>query len=143
MTAQQQDNNPRGVLTGIMITLFSALFSTLFFAAFFMLAYAKKMPYGKPQAMVLQITSILFAVALTQVLSKKIQGNKLSLMQGFLGGWMASLVLAIFVSTFYSIFSKVTGNQLVPKGALTMLVMLYSGIGIFISLILAIILKKE
>lgn len=93
--------------------------------------------------MVLQITSILFAVALTQVLSKKIQGNKLSLMQGFLGGWMASLVLAIFVSTFYSIFSKVTGNQLVPKGALTMLVMLYSGIGIFISLILAIILKKE
>jgi len=44
----------------------------------------KKMPYGRFQAMILQVTSILFTVVLTQYLSKKIQGDKLKFMQGFL-----------------------------------------------------------
>lgn len=137
------DNNPRGTLSGITIILLSALLSTLFFAAFFTLAYVKKMPYGRMQAMLFQVTSILFAVVLTQVLSRKIQGDKLKFMQGFLGGWLASLVLAIFINTFYTIFAKVTGTQLLPKGAFAMILMLYSAIGIFVSLVFAIILKKE
>ncbi len=136
-------NNTRGVLSGITITLFSALVSALFFAAFFTLAYVKKLPYGRPQAMILQMTSIVVVVGMTQFLSRKIQGNKLSLMQGFLGGWMASLVLAIFISTFYTLFSKATGTQLMPKGAFAIVLMLYSGIGIIFSLLLAIVLKKE
>lgn len=139
----QPENNTRGVLSGIMIILFSSLLSTVFFGAFFTLAYVKKMPYGRPQAMFLQVTSILFTVVLTQYLSKKIQGDKLKFMQGFLGGWLASLVLAIFINSFYTVFSKITGTQLLPKGAFAMVLMLYSAFGIFISLVFAFILKKE
>lgn len=139
----QPENNARGVLSGIMIILFASLLSTIFFGAFFTLAYVKKMPYGRPQAMFLQVTSILFTVVLTQYLSKKIQGDKLKFMQGFLGGWLASLVLAIFINSFYTIFSKITGTQLLPKGAFAMVLMLYSAFGIFISLVFAFILKKE
>ncbi len=140
---EQQDNNPRGVVTGIMITLFSVLISTVLFALFFTTAYLKKMPYGRSQALIFQFTSIVIAIGMTQFLSRKIQGNKLSIMQGFLGGWMASLVLAIFICSFYTIFSSITGMQLLPKGAFAKVLMLYSGIGIIISLILAVILKKE
>lgn len=143
MQNEMTDNNPRGVLSGILITIVSALISALFFASFFTLVYVKKMPYGKSQAMVLQITSIIVAVGLTQFLSRKVQGNKLSAMQGFLGGWMASLVLALFISSFYTIFSNITGKQLLPKGAFALVLMLYSGIGIFISLILTFVFKKE
>ena len=139
----QPENNTRGVLSGIMIILFAALLSTIFFGSFFTLAYVKKMPYGRPQAMLLQVTSILFTVVLTQYLSKKIQGDKLKFMQGFLGGWLASLVLAIFINSFYTIFSKITGEQLLPKGAFAMVLMLYSAIGVFVSLVFAFILKKE
>jgi len=101
------------------------------------------MPYGRMQAMLSQVTSILFAVFLTQYLSRKIQGDRLKFMQGFLGGWMASLVLAMFVTAFYSIFSSITGTQLLPKGAFAMVLMLYSAIGVFVSLVFAFILKKE
>jgi len=138
-----QDNNTRGTMTGIMVTLFSALFATLFFAGFFILAYIKHMPYGRMQAMLSQVTAILFAVVLTQFLSRKIQGDKLTVMQGFLGGWLASLVLGIFVNTFYTIFQEITGANIVPKGAFAMILMLYSAIGVFVSLVFAFILKKE
>jgi hypothetical protein len=140
---QAPDNNPRGVVTGIMITLFAALVSTLFFAVFFTLAYVKKMPYGKPQAMLLQTASILVTVGITQYLSRMIQGNRLSFLQGFLGGWMASLVLAMLISSFYTIFSKFTGQPLLPQGGFAIVLMLYSGLGIFISLILALLFKKD
>lgn len=139
----QEESSARGMLSGIMIILFSSLLSTLFFGAFFTLAYIKKMPYGRMQAMLLQVTSILFTVVLTQYLSKKIQGDKLKFMQGFLGGWLSSLVLSIFVNSFYTLFSKFTGTQVLPKGAFAMVMMLYSFFGIFISLIFAFILKKE
>lgn len=137
------NNNTRGILSGILITLFAAFLSTLLFGAFFTMAYVKKLPYGRPQAMILQITAILVASGLTQFLSRKIQGDRLSFMQGFLGGWMSSLVLAIFISSFYTVFSNITGTQLLPTGAFAQVLMLYSGIGIFISLILALILKTE
>ena len=140
---EQADSNPRGILSGIMITLFTAFLSTLLFGVFFTLAYIKKMPYGPTQAMILQITSILVTVGLTQFLARKIQGDKLSFFQGFLSGWMSSLILAIFICTFYTVFSKITGMQVLPQGAFAKVLMLYSGIGIFISLILAVILKKE
>lgn len=137
------NTSTRGILSGILITLFASLLSTIFFAAFFTLAYVKKMPYGRPQAMILQITAILVTSAMTQYLSRKIQGDRLSFMQGFLGGWMSSLVLAFFITAFYSVFSSVTGTPLLPTGAFAQVLMLYSGIGIFISLILALVLKKE
>ena len=145
MDNQSNESNPRGALSGIMIILFSTLLSTLFFAGFFTLAHIKNMPYGRMQAMLSQVTSILFAVFLTQYLSRKIQGDRLKFMQGFLGGWMASLVLAMFVTAFYSIFSSITGTQLLPKGkgAFAMVLMLYSAIGVFVSLVFAFILKKE
>lgn len=139
----QSENNTRGVLSGVMIVLFSSLLSTIFFGAFFTLAYVKHMPYGRMQAMLLQVTSILFTVVLTQYLSRKIQGDRLKFMQGFLGGWLASLVLAIFINSFYTIFARITGKELLPKGAFAMVLMLYSAIGIFVSLIFALILKKE
>ena len=139
----QPENNTRGLLSGIMIILFSALLSTIFFGGFFTLAYVKHMPYGRMQAMLSQVTAILFAVVLTQFLSRKIQGDKLTVMQGFLGGWLASLVLGIFVNTFYTIFQKITGANIVPKGAFAMILMLYSAIGVFVSLVFAFILKKE
>ena len=140
---EQIENNPRGVVTGIMITLFAVIVSTVLFGSFFTAAYVKKMAYGNLQAMVLQLTSIVVAIGITQFLSRMIQGNKLSMMQGFLGGWMASLVLAIFICSFYTIFSNITGTQLLPKGAFAKVLMLYSGIGIIISLILAVIFKKD
>lgn len=137
------ESNIRGTLSGVLIVLLSALMSTVFFAIFFILAYVKQMPYGRMQAMLLQVTSIMFTVILTQYLSKKVQGDKLSLMQGFLGGWLASLVLAIFIISFYTIFSMFTGKQLLPQGAFAMVLMLYSAIGVFVSLVFGLIMKKE
>lgn len=139
----QQDNSPRGAMSGILITLISALVSTVFFASFFTLAYIKHMPYGRPQAMLLQVTAIAFSVILTLYLSRKVQGDRLSYMQGFLGGWMTSLVLALFVSSFYSIFSSITQTPTMPKGGFAMIVMLYSAIGMLFSLASAIIFKKD
>ncbi len=140
---QPTETNPRGALSGILITLIAALVSTLFFASFFTLAYIKHMPYGRPQAMILQVTAIAFAVVLTLYLSRKVQGDKLSYMQGFLGGWMTSLVLALFVSSFYSIFSSITKTPTMPTGGFAMIVMLYSAIGMLFSLVSAIIFKKD
>ena len=64
------EGSTRGVMSGIMIILFSALLSTIFFGSFFTLAYLKKMPYGRFQAMILQVTSILFTVVLNIFLKK-------------------------------------------------------------------------
>lgn len=143
MDEQQPANNARGALSGILITLIAATMSTVFFASFFTLAYVKHMPYGRPQAMILQVISIAFAVVFTLYLSRKVQGDKLTYMQGFLGGWMVSLVLALFVSFFYSVFSSITETQTIPKGGFAMIVMLYSAIGMLFSLVSAIIFKKD
>lgn len=140
---QPTEAGPRGALSGILIILLSALLSTFFFGAFFTLAYIKQMPYGRSQAMLLQITAISFSVILTLYLSRKVQGDKLSYMQGFLGGWLTSLVLALFVSSFYSIFSSITQTPTMPKGGFAMVVMLYSAIGMLFSLVAAIIFKKD
>ena len=88
MSEQTQDNNPRGVASGFAIAIISALFSTLFFASFTTLVYVKKMPFGKPQAVIVQIVSVIIAVGLSQFLSRKIQGAKLSMMQALLIGWL-------------------------------------------------------
>lgn len=139
----QQENNTRGVLSGFMIAIFSALFSTLFYSGFSTLVYVKKLPFGGPQAVIVQIVSIVFAVALSQYLARKIQGNKLSIMQALLIGWLTSLMLAMFIASFYTIFSKVTGQHLLPKGAFAMLLLLYNGLGLVWSIIIGVILKKE
>jgi hypothetical protein len=133
----------RGVLSGIVITLLSAGIAVSFFAVFFSVAYYKQMPYGQFQAIVLQVVSVIIAVAITQFLSRKIQGNRLSFMQAFLGGWLSALILGMLTSFFYSIFSKITGVQVAPKGAFAMILMLFSFLGLIISLILSIIFKKE
>lgn len=137
------ENNARGVLSGFMIAIFSALFSTLFYAGFSTLVYVKKMPFGGPQAVIVQIVSIIFAVALSQYLARKIQGDKLSIIQAVLMGWLTSMILAMFIASFYSIFSKITGVQLLSKGAFAMLLLLYNGLGLVWSIIVGVILKKE
>ena len=143
MSDQLQDNNPRGVASGFIIAIISALFSTLFFASFTTLVYVKKMPFGKPQAVIVQIVSVIIAVALSQFLSRKIQGNKLSMMQALLIGWLSSLILAMFIATFYSVFGSVTHQDLMQKGVFSMLLLLYNALGLIWSIILGVILKKE
>ncbi|MCB0507779.1 MAG: hypothetical protein R2739_02645 [Chitinophagales bacterium] len=136
------DNNPRGVLSGLAITIVSALFSTIFYVAFTLLAYYKKMPFSEAKVVFTQIISIVMSVFLALYLARKIQGNKLSLIQGILTGWMASMMLAIFISTYYTIFFKAT-NQFMPEGAFARLLFLYNGIGLIWSIIFAIFLRKE
>jgi cobalamin synthase len=143
MSEQLQDNNPRGVLSGFVIAIISALFSTLFFASFTTLVYIKNMPFGKPQAVIVQIVSVIIAVALAQFLSRKIQGDKLSMMQALLIGWLSSLILGMFIATFYTIFSSFTNQNLMQKGAFAMLLLLYNGLGLVWSIIIGVILKKE
>ncbi len=145
MENNQTDYNPRGVMSGITIALFSAFVSVVFYAGFYSLAYVKKLPFGNTQAVILQMTAILTTVVMYLYLSRKVQGNKLSLLQGFLGGWMSSLMLAIFVITFYSIFQRVTKINLIPEGSgvFSSILMLYSAIGMFISLIFALLFKKS
>lgn len=143
MSEQLQDNNPRGVLSGFVIAIISALFSTLFFASFTTLVYVKNMPFGKPQAVIVQIVSVIIAVALAQFLSRKIQGDKLSMMQALLIGWLSSLILGMFIATFYTIFSSFTHQNLMQKGAFAMLLLLYNGLGLVWSIIIGVILKKE
>ena len=143
MREELQDNNPRGVLSGFVIAIISALFSTVFFAFFTSLVYIKKMPFGKPQAVIVQITSIIIAVILAQFLSRKIQGNKLSMMQALLMGWLTSLILAMFIATFFTIFSRITHQDIMQKGAFAMLLLLYNGLGLIWSIIIGVFLKKE
>lgn len=140
---EAQSNNPRGVLSGFMIAIVSALFSTIFFTAFTTLAYVKKMPFGQAQAVFIQILAIVMAVFLSQFLSRKIQGNKLSMMQGLLIGWLSSLMLAMFVASYYTIFSKITGQNIMQKGAFAMLLLLYNGLGLVWSIIIGVFLRKE
>ncbi len=143
MSEEVQGSNPRGVLSGFAIAIFSALFSTIFFASFNMLVYVKKMPFGRPQQVIVGIVSVIIAVASAQFLSRKIQGDKLSMLQAVLIGWLSSLILAMFIATFFSIFSSVTHQQLMGKGAFAMLLMLYNGLGLVWSIIIGVILKKE
>ena len=145
MPEQLTDNpgsNSRGVLSGIAITLFSAFISAMFFALFFSLAFYKKMPYGKPQAIILQVAAALVAVGMTQFLSRKIQGDRLTFIQAFLGGWLSSLVLGMMISFFYTVFFRITEVQVMPKGAFAMILMLFSLLGLIISLLLSFIFKK-
>ena len=137
--------NSRGALSGIAIILFSALIASGFYALFFSLAYKKNLPADQFRfvAMVLQIAAALVAVAMTQFLSRKIQGDRLNFMQAFLGGWMSALVVGMFISFFYSIFSKITGAENMPQGAFAAILMLFSLLGLFISLLLSFIFKKE
>ncbi len=138
-----EQNNPRGVLSGLMIALVSALFSTVFYAAFTTLVYIKKMTLLQSQVVFIQIVCIVMAVFLAQFLARKIQGNKLSMLQALLTGWLTSMVLAIFVSSYYTIFSKITGLNIMPKGAFAMLLLLYNGLGLIWSIIIGVFLKKE
>jgi hypothetical protein len=141
MSEQTQDNNPRGALTGIFIALLSALFAALFYIGFTYLAYIKNKPMAGAQQVIVQVVSAAFAIGLTQFLFRQVQGNKLQFKQGFLGGWMASLMLGIFVAFYYNIFAKHIGNPL-PKIAFAMVLMLYNLLGIIISFIFAFVLKK-
>ncbi len=138
-----EQNNPRGVLSGLMIALVSALFSTIFYAAFTTLVYIKKLTLQQSQVVFIQIVCIVMAVFLAQYLARKIQGNKLSMMQALLTGWLTSMVLAIFISSYYTIFSKITGLNIMPKGAFAMLLLLYNGLGLIWSIIIGVFLKKE
>lgn len=139
------NNNPhaQGMLTGIMITLFSSAIGILCYGSVFLLAHYKGLVFGQPQNMVFTILSLLVTVVLTQVLSRQIQGNRLSMMQAFLGGWMSSLMLGMLVNFFYSIFIKLSHTPALPKGSFAQLMMLYSMLGIFISLPLSLLLKKS
>lgn len=136
-------NNPRGVLSGFMIAIVSALFSTVFYVTFTLLAYTKKMPFGQAQVVVLQIICIIMSVILAQFLARKIQGNKLSMLQALLSGWLTSMMLAIFISSYYTIFSKITGLNIMPKGAFAMLLLLYNGLGLVWSIIIGVFMRKE
>ena len=141
----QPDNNSRGFLSGITITLFSAIIAVLFFALFMGVAYTKKMPIEKLYfaRMFLQITAVVVAVGMTQFLSRKIQGDRLGFMQAFLGGWMSSLMLGMLTALFYSIFYRVTELPLMPEGGFAILLIFFSALGLFISLLLSFIFKKE
>lgn len=139
----QSANSAQGMLTGIMITLFAAFIGALGYSIVFSLAYYKGLPFEYVQNMVFTILSIFISVLITQILSRIIQGNKLSFMQAFLGGWMSSLVLGMFISFFYSIFIKITNTQKLPEGTFALRMMLFSMIGIIISVILSIIIKKK
>ena len=143
MSKQVQDNNPRGVASGFAIAIVAALFATVFFASFTTLVYVKKMPFGKPQAVIVQIVSVIIAVVLSQFLSRKIQGNKLSMMQALLIGWLSSFILAMFIATFYSVFSTFTHQNIMQEGAFAMLLLLYNFLGLVWSIIIGVILKKE
>lgn len=141
----QPDNQSRGTLSGIAIVLFAALVSTAMYALFFTLAYKKNLPDDQFRfvGVFMQITAAIVSVGLTQFLSRKIQGDRLGFMQAFLGGWMSCLVLGMLISFFYSIFSRITGQDNLPQGAFAAILMLFSFLGLVISLLLSFIFKKE
>lgn len=142
MDEQLQDNNPRGAVTGIFIALLAALFSALFFIGFTYLAYIKNKTMVPAQQVIIQVVTASVAIGLTQYLFRQVQGNKLLFKQGFLGGWMSSLMLGIFIAFYNNLFAKHLGNPL-PKIAFAMVLMLYNLLGIIISFIFALILKKN
>lgn len=142
MDEQQPANNARGALTGIFISLLSALFSALFFIGFTYLAYIKKKQMIPAQQVIVQIMAASLAIGLTQFLFRQVQGNKLLFKQGFLGGWMSSLMLGIFIAFYNNIFANHIGSPL-PKIAFAMVLMLYNLLGIIISFIFALLLRKQ
>jgi hypothetical protein len=140
---QEHSNPAQGMVTGIMITLFASTIATIAYAAVFSLAFYKGKYFGNVQNMGFTILSVFMSVLITQILSRMIQGNKLTFMQAFLGGWMSSLILGMFISFFYSIFIKITKTNALPEGTFALRMMLFSMLGIFISLFLSLIIKKN
>lgn len=141
MSDEQKGAN--GFLAGISITLLSALVACLLFAGTFIMANRKGLEYTPFHAQVFQMVAMFVAIAMTQFLSRQIQGNKLSFMQAFLGGWMTNLILAIFIFTFYRIYFTVTKQEGIPEGQFGAMLFLYSGLGLMLSAILAIFFKKS
>lgn len=141
----EQQPDSRGTLSGIVIALLSAVVATTFYAVFFVLAYHKNLPEAHMRFvdMILQLTGALVTVAMTQFLSRNLQGGRLSFLQAFLGGWMSSLMLGMLISFFYSIFVKVKELPALPEGTFAMKLMLFSLLGLIISLLLSFIFKKE
>lgn len=135
----------RGVFSGILIALFSAAVAAVFYAVFFMLAYNKQLPEANFRFvdMVLQLSGAIVSVGMTQFLARQVQGGRLGFMQAFLGGWMSCLMLGMLISFFYGIFVKWKGLPALPEGAFAMKLMLFSLLGLIISLILSFIFKKE
>jgi H+/Cl- antiporter ClcA len=140
--SEMQEYNPRGTFSGIFIAILSAFVSVIFYALFVYLAYKQQKQMNPPQQVILQVTAAAVAVGMTQFLFRQVQGNKLQFRQGFFGGWMSSLILGIFVISFYSIFSKNIGVSL-PRESFAMVLILYNLLGLIISFIFAFIFKKK
>lgn len=139
---EQVQNNTRGALTGVFIALLAAFISTVFFVGFTYMAYVQKKQLGPPQQVIVQVAAAIVTVGITQFLFRQVQGNRLQFKQGFLGGWMSSMILGMFIAFYYSIFSKKIGTTM-PKAAFAMVLMLYNLLGIIISFIFAFIFKKD
>lgn len=99
--------------------------------------------FGQLQNTVFTVLSVIVAVVLAQLLSRGIQGNRLSFMQAFLSGWMASLILGMFINFFFTIFIQITKMPPLQEGSFARMMMLFSMLGIFTSLILSLITKKN
>jgi len=138
----EEQEGPRGTLSGIFIAILAAFLSGMFFALFTYMAYTHKKFIGAPQLVVLQVAAVIVAVGVTQFLYRQIQGNRLQYRQAFFGGWMSSLILGIFVAFYYNLFSKKTGIAL-PAGSFARVLILYNLLGLIISLILAFVFKKN
>jgi hypothetical protein len=136
-------SHTQGMLSGIVITLLAAFIAAVAYCTVFTLAHYNGKDFGYEQNVVFSILSVIVAVATAQVLSRVIQGNKLSFMQAFLGGWMASLILGMFINFFYSIFIQYTKLPKLPEGSFAQIMMLFSMLGIITSLILSLITKKN
>lgn len=143
MEEEITQNSTQGMLTGIMITLFAAFIAVLAYSGVFTLAYYTGRDFGYLQNIVFSILSVIAAVAIAQILSRVIQGNKLSFLQAFLSGWMASLILGMFINFFFSIFIRITKMPPLPEGSFAQVLLLFSMLGIFTSLILSFFTKKS
>lgn len=143
MEEEINQNSAQGMLTGIMVTLFAALIGAIAYGSVFSLAHYTGKDFGSLQNQVFTILSVIVTVAVSQILSRVIQGNKLNFLQAFLSGWMASLILGMFVNFFYSIFIKITKMPPLGEGSFASIMMLYSMLGIFVSLVLSLIIKKS
>ena len=143
MEENNQANHTQGMLTGIMITLFAALIGVVAYGSVFTLAHYMGKDFGQLQNTVFTVLSVIVAVVLAQLLSRGIQGNRLSFMQAFLSGWMASLILGMFINFFFTIFIQITKMPPLQEGSFARMMMMFSMLGIFISLILSLITKKS
>lgn len=143
MEQNETPNHAQGMLSGIVITLFASIIAAIAYSSVFALAHYTGKDFGYTQNVVFSILSVIVAVVMTQVLSRIIQGNKLSFIQAFLGGWMASLILGMFINFFYSIFIQITKMPALPEGSFARIMMLFSMLGIFVSLVFSLIIKKN